>query len=35
MMGVKEGTRDEHGVMDGSAEALYCTAETNIILCAS
>lgn len=28
-MGTKECTRDEHQVMGGSIESLYCTPETN------
>ena len=34
VMGMKVRTcRDEHQVMDGSDESLYCTPETNITLC--
>lgn len=32
-MGIKEGTCDEHRVMCGSVEQLYCTPEINITLC--
>ena len=32
MMGTKEGPSDEHRVMYGSVESLYCTPETNITL---
>ena len=33
MMGIKEPTCcDEHWVMYGSVESLYCTPETNITL---
>lgn len=31
-MGIKEGTGDEHRVMYGSVESLYCTRETNVTL---
>lgn len=35
-MEIKEGTcHDEHPVMYGTAESLYCTPETNIILYAN
>ena len=33
VMGIKEGTCDEHRVMDGSAESLYRTPETDVALC--
>ena len=32
MMGTKEGPSDEHRVMYGSVESLYCTSESNITL---
>ena len=32
VMGIKEGTCGEHRVMDGSAESLYRTPETHIML---
>ena len=31
-MGIKEGTCDEHQMLYGSSESLYCTPETNTIL---
>ena len=31
--GDKEGTCDEHWVLYGSVESLYCTPETIIALC--
>lgn len=31
-MRLKEFTSDEHRVMYGSVESLYCTSETNITL---
>ena len=31
MMGINEGTCDEHRVMYGSVKSLYCMPETNII----
>ena len=30
VMGIKEGICDEHQVMYGRVESLYCTPETNI-----
>ena len=32
MMEIKEGTCDEHWVLYGSVESLYCTPGTNITL---
>ena len=32
VMGIKEGTCDEHRVLYESVESLYCTPETNITL---
>jgi len=32
VMGIKKCTCDEHEVLHGSVESLYCTPETNIIL---
>ena len=32
MMGIKEDTCDEHRVMCGNAESLYCTPENNMSL---
>ena len=33
VMRIKVGTCDEHWVLYGSVESLYCTPETNITLC--
>ena len=32
-IGIKQGTGDEHQVLYGSVESVYCTPETTITLC--